>query len=209
MTAGYRLYGRRGSGSFAVQVALEEARVSYEKEWVEREPAAVDAYRRIFPTGKVPGLQLPDGTRMFESAAMLLHLASAHPDALGPAPGTPRHSAFLQWMVFLSANTYEAALRMYYSSRYSARGESDAAAIGEQARIEFILSLELIAPSLDPYVLGPVYSIADVYLYMLATWWPGDKEQLFAKMPPLRRHTDLVSSRPAVAKVEADHATLA
>ncbi len=209
MTAGYRLYGRRGSGSFAVQVALEEARVGYEKEWVEREPAAVDAYRRIFPTGKVPGLQLPDGTRMFESAAILLHLASAHPDALGPAPGTPSHPAFLQWMIFLSANTYEAVLRMYYSSRYSARGESDVAAISEQARTEFIVSLELIAPSLDPYVLGPVYSIADVYLYMLVTWWPDDREQLFAKLPALRRHAGLVSSRPAVAKVEADHATLA
>jgi glutathione S-transferase len=54
-------------------------------------------------------------------------------------------------------------------------------------------------------VMGKEYSIADTYLYMLASWYPEDKAQLYAAVPQLAAHAALVSVRPAVAKVEADH----
>jgi glutathione S-transferase len=54
-------------------------------------------------------------------------------------------------------------------------------------------------------VLGPEYSIADVYLYMLVSWYP-DRDELAMRLPALGAHGDLVRARPAVAKVEADHA---
>src|ERR1700679_2183930 len=133
MTAVYKLYGRPGSGSLSVQVALEEIGAKYERIWVGREAADVARFRAINPTGRVPALVLPDGTPLFESAAMLIHLALGHPQCgLAPQAGTVRHAVFLQWMVFLSANVYEAALRMYYSARYSSRGETDAEAIRKQ-----------------------------------------------------------------------------
>jgi glutathione S-transferase len=207
MTTMYKLYGRPGSGSLAVQVALEEIRAPYERIWVGREAADVARFRAINPTGRVPALVLPDGTVMFESAAMLIHLAPQHPQsALAPQPGTSRHAAFLQWMVFLSANVYEAALRMYYSARYSTRGEADAEAIREQGTADFCAHLGIITQGLGPYVLGADYSIADVYLYMLASWYPGKKTELYARVPKLEAHVKLVSVRPAVVKVEADHA---
>src|SRR5258706_5755501 len=130
MTAMYKLYGRRGSGSLAVQVALEEVGARYERIWVGREASDVARFRVINPTGRVPALTLPDGTVMFESAAMLIHLASSHPQSLlAPQPGTSRHALFLQWMMLLSANVYESALRMYYSDRYSSRVAPASAAI--------------------------------------------------------------------------------
>jgi glutathione S-transferase len=139
---------------------------------------------------------------------MLIHLAAAHPASkLAPQPGTTQHALFLQWMVFLSANLYEAALRMYYSARYSARGEADAEAIREQGTREFIAHLGLIGQSLNPYVLGSEYSIADVYLYMLGTWYTGDRAELHTRLPSIGAHHRLVLSRPAVAKVEAEHAS--
>ena len=114
----YKLFGRPDSGSFAVQVALEEIGAPYERIWVGREAAEVARFRAVNPTGKVPALVLPDGTVMFESAAMLIHLALVQPRAsLAPQSGTSGHAAFLQWMVFLSANLYEAVLRMYYPAR--------------------------------------------------------------------------------------------
>jgi glutathione S-transferase len=207
MTMMYKLYGRPGSGSFAVQVALEEIGAPYERLWVGRETADVLEFRATNPTGKVPALVLPDGTVMFESAAMLIHLAQNHSRcALAPQPGTTRHAQFLQWMVYLSANVYEAALRMYYAARYSARGEADAAAIGEQGSTDFCAYVGLIGQGLDPYILGAEYSIADVYLYMLASWYPGEKAQLYARVPNLEAHAKLLSARPAIAKVESDHA---
>jgi GST-like protein len=207
MTAMYKLYGRPGSGSLAVQVALEEIGAGYERIWVGREAAAVARFRVLNPTGRVPALVLPDGTVMFESAAMLIHLALSHPQsALAPPPGTGRHATFLQWMVFLSANVYEAALRIFYSDRYSARGEGDAEAIRKQGTDDYCTHLALISQGLGPYVLGADYSIADPYLYMLASWYPGERSELYARAPKLEAHAKLVSARPAVAKVDADHA---
>jgi glutathione S-transferase len=203
----FKLYGRQASGSLAVQVALEEAGAAYERIWIGREPAEVERFRSINPVGRVPALVLPDGVTMIESAAMLIHLALLFPDAkLAPPPGTTRHAVFLQWMVFLSANVYESALRMYYSARYSKRGEPDAEAICAQATADFCAGLGVIGNGLRPYVLGAEYSIADVYLYMLVSWYPGDKPEFFRRYPQLAEHTSRILARPAVAKVEADHA---
>jgi GST-like protein len=206
MKKSFTLYGRPGSGSLAVQVALEELAAPYERVWVGSETADVERFRKINPTGKVPALELPDGTLVFESAAMLVHLALQIPDAgLAPQPGSSRHAIFLQWMSFMSANVYEAALRLFYSPRYSARGDADAAAIREQAAADYGAHLSLLGRTLNPYVLGEHYSLADPYLYMLASWFP-DKDALFARLPALGAHAATVSSRAAVAKVEADHA---
>ena len=203
----YKLYGRPGSGSLAVQIALEEIGISYERIWVGSDTADVALFRATNPTGRVPALMLPDGTVMFESAAMLIHLSLKHPKAaLAPQSGTNRHAAFLQWMVFLSANVYEAVLRMYYSARYSTRGDADVAVIREQATTDYCAYLGLISEGLGPYVLGGSYSIADPYLYMLASWYPGDKGELNRRLPKLEAHANIVSGRPAVSKVEADHA---
>jgi glutathione S-transferase len=202
----FTLYGRPGSGSVAVQVALEEIGAPYERIWIGREAADVVRFKELNPTGRVPALALPDGTVMFESAAMLVHLANLYPTAkLAPQPGTTRHAMFLQWMTFLSANAYEAALRIYYAGRYTTRGEADAAVVREQGKADLLAHLSFIARSLDPYVLGADYSIADVYLYMLASWHP-EKDELLARLPSIEAHTARMLARPAVAKVEADHA---
>jgi glutathione S-transferase len=206
MTTKYKLYGRAGSGSWAVQVALEEAGVPYERIWVGREAADVDKFKKINPTGKVPALVLPDGTVMFESAAMLLYIAARYPEAnLAPPSGSDVHALFLQWMVFLSANLYESALRMYYPARYSSKGEADAEAVKHQASADYRTHISLIGKTLRPYVLGTEFSIADVYLHMLASWYLGERGELHARLPLLGAHWKLLAARPTVAKVEADH----
>lgn len=199
------LYGKPGTGSLVVQVALEELGAAYQREWVGSEPDDAARFLSVNPTGKVPALKLPDGTVIFESAAMLIHLASLDGAKLAPRPGTPLHAVFLQWMVFLSANVYESALRLFYSARYSSRGEADAAAIAAQASKEYAAQLSFIGRVLDPYVLGTEYSVADAYLYMLVSWLP-EKQELFARVPALAAHAERVSGRAAVKKVEEDHA---
>ena len=202
----YKLYGRPNSGSLAVQVALEEIGAPYTQVWVSTDPADVETHTQVNPTGRVPALELPDGTVIFESAAILIHLALLHPSAgLAPAPATTAHARFLQWMVFLSANVYQSVLRMYYPERYSARGEADADAIRVQATTNFIAQLELVCRSLGPFVLGAEYSIADVYLYMLAAWYPEGKVALYLRLPALGAHAELLTRRASLAKAELDH----
>jgi glutathione S-transferase len=203
----YILYGRPGSGSVAVQVGLEEDGVPYERIWVGTSAAEVERFRAINPTGKVPALVLPDGTPMFESAAMLVHLALAHPAAdLAPPAGTAANAHFLQWMVYLSANLYDSALRVYYSDRFSSRGEADSDAIREQGTRDFLAQLAFVSRFLSPFVLGSRYSAADPYLHMLASWFPGERQSLHAQLPALAEHARMLSLRPAIASVEADHA---
>lgn len=205
MTHGnYQLYGRPGSGSDIVRMLLEEAGAPYEFITVGTEPAELEAYRARMLTQKVPALLLPQGTAMFESAAICLYLAAAHPGArLGPVAGSVDHARFLQWMVYLSANLYECALRIYYPSRYSRAGETAADGIRQQATEDFVPILDLIVPALSPYVLGKDICAADYYLYVVGGWYPDGRAPLNARWPALARHTELVAQRASVRKVEA------
>ena len=200
----YRLYGRHGSGSDVVRMLLEEIAAPYEFVAIGREPADVRAYREQAGTDRVPALVLPQGSTMIESAAICIHLAAAHPAArLGPPAGSAEHARFLQWMVYLSANLYDCALRIYYSARYSRDGERAAAGIKQQATDEFSQVVGQIVPALAPYVLGSEISAVDHYLYMLGSWHPDGREPLHARWPSLARHSALLAARPAVRTVDA------
>ena len=208
MTGGkYRLYGRRNAGSLAPQIVLEEIGAGYEITWVGRSPADLESLRRVNPAAKVPSLILPDGTAVSESAAILIHLTNAHPGAaLAPPAGTTAHARFLQWMVYLSANLYEALLRYFYAERYSTSGAAGAPAIKAQALSDYGAHLERVHRELSPYVLGEKLSAADPYFFMLASWYPEDERPLAAKLPKLAQHAELLRRRPATVKAERDHA---
>jgi glutathione S-transferase len=53
------------------------------------------------PLGRVPALELDDGTVVFESAAICLQLADLHPEAgvIGPL-GSPERALVYQWVLF-------------------------------------------------------------------------------------------------------------
>jgi glutathione S-transferase len=201
----YRLYGRQGAGSLAPQMLLEEIGAAYELVWVSKAPAEIEAFRRISAAAKIPALMLPDGTVVSESAAILIHLTNAHPAAaLAPVAGSSGHAHFLQWMVFLSANVYEAALRFFYPDRYSVAGEA-AVQIKRQALADWTGHLEIVHAALSPYVLGAALSAADLYLHMLVSWYPPDDPALASRLPKLRQHAELLRRRPATRKAERDH----
>lgn len=203
----YKLYGRRNAGSLAPQILLEEIGAPYEIIWVGKTAPEIETLRRINPAGKIPSLVLPDGTVVAESAAILIHLTNAHPEAgLAPPAGSAAHARFLQWMVFLSANVYEAALRYFYPERYSTAGAAAAPAIKAQALADYGAHLERVQGELSPYVLGDKLSAADPYLHMLADWFPQDDQPLAARLPKLAQHAELLRRRPAIRKAERDHA---
>jgi glutathione S-transferase len=203
MTDGaYKLHCRAGTGSLAVQMVLEEIGAPYELIWVDK---AAQVSQRTNPLGKVPVLVAPDGTSVFESAAILIHLTLAHPAArLAPLVGSAAHARFLQWMVFLSANVYETALRYFYPDRYSTAGMLAQEGIKEQALADYYRHLEVVHDILSPYVLGETFSAADPYLYMFAGWFPREAS-LSSRLPKLAKHADLLRRRPATIKSDKDH----
>src|SRR5512146_2944098 len=125
----YTLYGTQGSGSAAVEVALEAIGAPFRtvraSAW---EPdSAVDELARLNPLEQVPTLQLPDGSVMTESAAILLQLGLAHPQAgLLPADASGRAQA-IRGLVFIAANCYAAISIADFPARWCADADEDEA----------------------------------------------------------------------------------
>ncbi|HLY54989.1 MAG TPA: glutathione S-transferase family protein [Stellaceae bacterium] len=200
MTETYRLHGRRGSGSIVVQILLEEIGLPYE--FVEAEDTP--EYRRLCPTGKVPALTLPHGDTIFESGAICIHLTDKHQACpLAPPAGSPAHGRYLQWMLFFATGLYDAALRYYYAERYTAEGEALVETVQRQALADFERDIGIAEAALSPFLLGEHPSAADIYLFMLAGWYPPDPAPLYTKFPKLGALNTAIAARPAVAKVMA------
>ena len=96
-----RLYHMPGSRSTRVLWMLEEIGVPYEVTPMTREERKTAEHVRRHPLGRVPVLELNDGSLLFESAAICIQLADLHPEAgLIPPPGSPARGRVYQWCLF-------------------------------------------------------------------------------------------------------------
>ncbi len=203
----YRVYGRPGTGSFAVEMLLSEMGEAYELVPISKEAARSEAYTAINPTAVVPALTLPDGEIVLESAAICIHLTLAHPGAgLAPEPGSAAHAHFLQWMVYLSSTLYEGYRRVNYADIYAGGDAAAAEQVKEKALaatlIAYGLLEEAVAKGPGPGLLGAI-TAADHYLFMLMTWHPGGEGALYEPYPHLARLAQAIRSRaPLKALIE-------
>jgi glutathione S-transferase len=86
-----------------VRWALEEAGRPYEERLIGREDQGTESYRRLQPFGQVPAYE-EDGVELFESGAIVLHIAERS-EALLPADPAARARA-KTWM-FAALNSVE------------------------------------------------------------------------------------------------------
>lgn len=204
----FRIYGRQGSGSAAVEALLALAGVPHEVIDVQKQPdgSAPSWFLQINPRGEVPCLRLPDDTVMTESAAIMIHVADSLPAAgLAPALGTAARAKYLRWMIYMATNGYDADLRMYYPDRYSTVAGA-AEGIKQKAIIDLNFSFEVFSTELGkgPFILGEQMSAADVYAAMIISW-SDDFAGLVARHPNLQRLYAGVSANPAVRSVWDRH----
>ena len=195
-----------GNASFAVHVLLRELGASFELQLVDRTQDAHKAppYLQLNPNGLIP--VLIDGELvLYETAAILLHLADTHAQAaLAPPMGSGERAHFYKWLFWLS-NTMQATLITYF---YPERSVDAGNAVGAaqvkahaQARIDECLGQidGLLAGHGGPWLLGANYSAADPLAFMLCRWTRG-----FAGSRPARAYAQLgpymnrMLERPAV-----------
>ncbi|MCW5632467.1 MAG: glutathione S-transferase family protein [Rubrivivax sp.] len=197
-----------GNASFAVHVLLRELGIPFELQLVERTQAAhkSPAYLKLNPNGLIP--VLVDGDLvLYETAAILLHLADTHPLALlAPPLATKERAQFYKWLFWLS-NTMQATMTAYfYPDRSVDAGNVEGAKqvkAHAQARLDGCLRQidELLAAHGGPWCLGPQYTAADPLAFMLCRWTRG-----FAGSPPARDYPHIgpylqrMLERPAVAR---------
>lgn len=201
----YSVYSRAGSGGFVVEAALDIAGQKF-RLLSERAGSDNPDFARVSPLRQVPVLVLPDGRSLTESAAICLLLAERHPDAgLAPAPGSPERIDFLRWLTFMAATLYPALLRFYYAER-STTDVTGIEAVKAAAVIESDRHFGIIEQALDgrAWIAGEPFSIADVYLLMLAHWVPGlDRPR--PEWTNIMALCDRVKAIPAVARLNESH----
>lgn len=203
----YTLYWSRASASFAPQALFEEAGLGYVGVEIDIYTGAhrTPDYLAINPAGEVPALVLPDKTVVTESAAICLTVAEAHDlHTLVPPAGDPARPTFLRWLFFLTASVQATYKRFYYPERVA----TDPAA-RPQIRDQALLSLNALWRVVDdhlaaggPFMLGPRFSLLDIYVAMLVDWYPG-VDALYARAPAVGGCDARTIARPAIARVLA------
>ena len=205
----WTLFGSPGSGSAAVEIALDRCGVPYRvlraATW---EPdSALDELRRANPLGQVPTLQFDDGSVMTESAAILIHLGLTFPASkLLPADGAARAQA-LRGLVFIAANCYAAIGVIDYPERWCDGGDEDIhERIRAGARRRLHLYWDLFADQFDDEpCLGGAEPGALGILAAVVSRWSGARAHLRQARPALLATLERIEADPVLAPVFARH----
>lgn len=203
----YTLYWDRGNANMAPHALLIELAQPYRLARVDlskHEQRGPD-YLRLNPNARVP--TMTNGAKvMFEAAAIMLFLCENHPDkGLMPAVGDGQRHLFLQWLVYLT-NTVQEEFHRYYHPDYlaaSAAARAEVKTVAERRLDAMFSRIDSGLAEAGPHLLGERFSAADIYLVMLCRWARNLNKPATA-YPAIRRLVDLVSARPAWAKMMAE-----
>jgi glutathione S-transferase len=151
---------------------------------------------RRHPLGRVPALELGDGTTMFESAAICLQLADMNPAAgLIPPLGSSGRALVYQWVVFAVAEL-EAPLFRWIRELGEGMTESPARDRFMQAAV----AMESALGARD-WLLAAQFTVADV---MCASVLQGaNSREMLRPWPGLEAYVQRSESRPAYANAAA------
>lgn len=199
------------NASFAPHVLLREIGTPFQLQRVDRDQNAHKSatYLRLNPNGLIP--VLVDGDLvLYETAAILLHLADTHPAAgLVPALGTAERAHVYKWM-FWASNTMQAALiHYYYPERWAAEGNTAGAAeVKTAAETKVGQCLAQIDAHLaghgGPWFLGAAYSALDPLIFMLCRWTRGFASRPARDYPHIGPYLQRMLVRPAVRAAIAE-----
>jgi len=199
----YQLYYYPLNASMAPHFILEELKVDFELITVDRKTNAQKSldYLALNPAGRIPTL-IDDGFAIFESPAICVHLAEAHPSSnLIPKVGDKNRALFLQWLMYLT-NTVQTELMVYcYPQKHTTDVKNVESIIeAQEGRVTEMFSLLDRELENKDFLVGKNISVCDYFLFMLAVW----ADEL--KRPPLSfknlsRYLCKLAKRDAVINV--------
>ena len=162
-------------------------------------------YRALNPMGKVPTVRHGDVV-ITECAAICTYLAEAFPAAgLTPPPGSPERGTFLRWMFFAAGPVEAAITDTAFGWQPQGAKQEGRAGYGSMAQVTD--TLEALVSDRE-WILGDVFSAADVYLGSQISW--GQMFDTMEKRPALTDYVGRITSRPAAVRArELDDALMA
>ena len=191
-----RLYYMPRTRSSRVLWLLAESGAPYELTKLAPQERRSAEYLLRHPLGRVPALELDDGTVMFESAAICLQLADLSPDAGLIAPlGSSERALAYQWVLF-AMTELEAPLFRWI--REAADGESEPPSRERFAQAATALESALAG---HEWLLGDGFTVADV---LCASVLGGaHSRDLLGDWPGLQAYVGRAEARPAFIEAAA------
>ena len=215
ITEMYTLYTHRDSYGMTAELVLEELGIEYEPIVfnVHDETQWPEEFTEANPNRRVPTLVTDDGP-LYESAAILVHLAETHgAGRLMPPPGDPRRQRYWQWHFYLMSTFQPEVLIQFHPEKYFPE-DADAQDALRQASLPWIDRIWRVlddAIGEGPYILGELYTTCDISFAMQALWRENQPPDL-PRYPNARRCLRGILERPAARRVlqrnEREHLAL-
>jgi glutathione S-transferase len=191
-----RLYYMPRTRSSRVLWLLEEIGAPYDLSEIRSAERRSDEHLARHPLGRVPALQVGDGTTIFESGAICLQLADLNPDGglIGPVGSTERGLVY-QWVLF-AVTELEAPLFRWI--RELGEGVSDSPA--HDRFTAAAVAMQSVLADHD-WLVQDRFSVADV---MCASVLQGaNARELLQPWPELESYVQRGEARPAYARAAA------
>ena len=174
--SGFTVFGAAGSGSVPVEATLTLLGIPYELvegvTWVDE--AARKRVEAVNPMRQVPAVVFPSGEIMTESAAILIHLAEAHPEArLAPLVGDPKRAQYLRWMAYVSSAIY-ALFWIKGDPVRIAASKADAPRVIDRVHDRIAACWANMDKQVNPgrYIVGDELSVLDLYVTVVSRFGP-------------------------------------
>lgn len=194
------LYLAPGTCAMAVRIALVEANASHrvaQLDFAAGEQRSPE-YLAINPKGRVPALVTERGV-LTETPALLLYVAQRFPQAdLAPLDDPFLLARMQEVNSFLASTVHVSHAHGRRPGRWA---DDEQAMAAMQAKMP-----QNMRDGFDqierhylagPWVLGERFSLADIYLFVVASWLAGDGVPI-DEFPKVAAHTRRMLARPAV-----------
>lgn len=191
-----RLYYAPGACSLSPHIVAREAEVAVELVRVDTKTHRVEDARDFYevnPRGYVPVLELDDGTRLREGAAIVQFLADSVPEArLVPPAGTLARVRAQEWLNFIATEYHKQFI-------WILRGAPSDVLNQQRGKVGNVLEELNQVLREHTFILGPSFSIVDAYAFTITRWCSLPKVMMdLAPYPYVREYMARVADRPAV-----------
>lgn len=205
-----QLHFSPSTASMMPHILLEEMGAPFELVTIDRAAGALDSpeYRRLNPNGLIP-VMVDGDLVLYETAAIMLHLADTHPAANLVAPlGSHERAHQIKWLMWLT-NTLQATLITYFYPHRSVNegneaGAAEVKAVAMHKVAGMLAQLDgHLASHGGPWFMGSRYTLLDAYVFTLCRWTRNFTTRPARDYPHLGPYLQRMLARPAVQRVMA------